>query len=90
MKITKGADKLAQEKLNKERASIGCNKCPVCGETRKFMDALTKDKKPGGILNATYSTFSKGIFKSRSFRIDHYSCQTCGARWDSEPYEYFV
>lgn len=90
MKITKGADKLAQEKLNKERASIGCDKCPVCGETRKFMDVLTKEKKTGGILASTCTTYSKGFFKSRSYRVDHYSCQTCGAKWDSEPYEYFA
>lgn len=90
MKITKGADILLKEKLNKERASIGCNKCPICGETRKHMEAITKTGKSEGILSATYSTFSKGLFRTKYFRVDHYTCLSCGAKWDSDPYEYFV
>ena len=87
MKITKTNKDANNSKIRKEIANQGCNKCPCCGETRSFYEAMEKGGKFQGILNATCKNYCKGIFKMKYMQIDCYKCETCGAEWESEPYE---
>lgn len=78
-----------EEEFAKHLANAGCSKCLCCGEEKGRNEYLRE-----GITN-------KGIFVSwpiltvtpRLFRhTKHeetimYRCYTCGASWESEPYE---
>ncbi len=89
MKITKTAYKASNLKSLKQTANFGCNKCPCCGETR----AMTIERTPlgfvtKGIQSGIQKTWAEGIFKMKHMKVDCYSCYTCGAEWESDPYQW--
>lgn len=75
MKITKSSKKIAQLKQNREKANMGCEKCPECGK-------VLPPNRPLMTLR-----YVKGLFKLKSMRIDCYNCEYCGCEWQSDPYE---
>ena len=86
MKITKNPNKLSVFERNKIKANVGCDKCPVYGESRTF--TISEYGKMFGISNGLYKEFYKGFFSIKPTRIDCYRCYTCGAEWESEPYQW--
>lgn len=78
MKIIKTKEQVDALRLNKEKANEGCDRCPCCG------------KKYGlnGLLLPMSKTWCTGFFKTRHYKIDTYICSSCGAVWESDPYEY--
>lgn len=41
-----------------------------------------------GIISGLVSTtWTKGLFKFKHMQADCYKCETCGAEWQSDPYE---
>lgn len=76
MKITKTSKRMSELKTAKEIANKGCDKCPCCGE---IYNGLPLEK----------SWYQGRLFrKGRYMKIDCYTCDSCGAEWESEPYEY--
>ena len=78
MKIIKTKEQADALKLNKEKANEGCDRCPCCGR---------KCSLNGLRLPMSNKTWYGGFFKTRHYQIDVYTCSSCGAVWESEPYE---
>lgn len=70
---------------NRRKANEGCRTCKRCGEMNAFY--VTLDGRVGGI-STSYEVWSEGFLKLKHMRKDKYCCRTCGAEWESEPYEY--
>ena len=87
MKITKDSRVPNIREERKKKANSGCNICPCCGESKYFYVDRTDGEMKGLSGPAMYKTFTTGFFKIKTMRIDCYSCFTCGAGWESEPYE---
>ena len=95
MKITKTDKEVSNSELRKSIANQGCNICPCCGETKTTYDYMDEEGIPkfllGGLSKGIDSTFCKnyckGFFNMKYMQIDCYKCYTCGAEWESEPYE---
>lgn len=87
MKITRTAEQVARAKKAYETAHKGCYKCPCCGETKSDMAYLNEGTINKGISGGVCKSWASGIFRTRYMRVDCYSCGTCGAQWESEPYE---
>lgn len=69
-------------------ANIGCDKCPICGETRKFY-AGGPEKTPIGVMKSLVpARYTIGVFKRKNIQIDRYTCYSCGSSWQSDPYEW--
>ena len=77
MKIIKTKEQADALKLNKEKANEGCDRCPCCGKAYY-----------GFTVSKLCKTWCTGFFKTRHYKIDVYTCSSCGAVWESEPYEY--
>ena len=79
------------EKRRKE-ANIDCDICPCCGETRRAQfgsrgnETINDDGKLYGISQRKIK-FISGFFKIKYMEKDNYFCHTCGAQWESDPYE---
>lgn len=90
MRITKTSTQVSESKRRRETANLGCNKCPCCGETMRFGEAI----KNGYGLKRGISSISMSrpvrtwLFSSEYKTVDIYSCHRCGAEWESEPYEW--
>lgn len=78
MKIIKTKEQADALKLNKEKANEGCDICPCCGR---------KNSLNGLIVPMWNKTWYAGFLKTRHYQIDVYICSSCGAVWESEPYE---
>lgn len=75
--------KTKEQAINEKRLSQAeyhlthkdCDKCPCCGEETNF----------------TTSTFEvrKGFFNEKKGFKDRYTCQTCGAIWESGAYGFY-
>lgn len=76
MKITRSSDTVKLSSSNRTIANKGCEKCPECGHVSKF---------GGGVCKS----WAEGIFKTRYYRVDCYSCNECGCQWESEKYEHY-
>lgn len=88
MKITKSGKKITQLNANKMLANIGCNVCPCCGETENALKYISEGIYNKGIFSGITRTFTKGsIIKLKIMEVDCYRCETCGAEWESDPYE---
>ena len=77
MKITKTSDRAYFLKMAEQNANKGCDKCPCCGKPCDNTLALAKTWYEGGL-------FKKG----RHMKVKCYSCSSCGAEWESDPYEW--
>lgn len=88
MRITKTSDHATFLKNAKRVANIGCNKCPCCGETKQSTEYILIGEWNKGIVSGLQKTWAEGFFKMKSMKCDCYHCLTCGAQWESEPYEW--
>lgn len=76
MKIIKTQEQVNRLKIGKEIANKGCDICPCCGE------------EYGSKIPAC-RTWAAGIFKTKYYKVNIYNCDSCGASWESDPYEYY-
>ena len=89
MKITKIATKVSELDTKRTTANIGCKICPCCRENKSTLEYVKQDFIIKGISSGGIcKQWAEGIFKTRHMKIDCYKCYTCGAEWESEPYEY--
>ena len=88
MKITKHADRVKYLKEVKEKANEGCNVCPCCGETRTFWECCKTPGKSQGVSYGYCVTWVTLFPRCKAWRKDCYSCDTCGAEWESDKYEW--
>lgn len=82
MKITKSAKQVTAIQNERLQALQGCDKCPCCGETKKWIPLI----QSGGICRIGEKIEIKGIIHIRVYHIDCFECESCGAQWESEPY----
>lgn len=91
MKITKNPDKYDMNVYLKEKVLKECYTCPFCGENRKFGISMDKDGVPKshGIQDGIYYNIyvSVSLFKKQLMKVNKFSCTTCGAKWESDPYD---
>lgn len=87
MKITKTSDKFHKEKKNREDANLGCSVCPCCGESKRWEEYMAIGILNKGVSSGTMKTWATGFFRMKNMRSDCYECRTCGAEWESDPYE---
>lgn len=83
MKIIKQSKKERKDIIVK--ANEGCDVCPCCGESKKYIEYLRQ-----GIVNKGISKLPRNFRKYSLFKTevaDHYECKTCGAEWRSEYYD---
>jgi len=88
MKITKTANRNTYLNQQETKANKGCHICPCCGETRDMGYCIRKGILDKGIMSGMCSTWAEGFIKNRNMKTDHYHCLTCGAEWESDPYEW--
>ena len=88
MKITKSSKEVALFAAMKFAANLGCNVCPCCGETKSYGNYMKEGILNRGIMAGLHSkTWVKGIFHMKNMQCDCYKCYSCGAEWESEPYQ---
>ena len=75
MKITKYPDDMDPYKIAEDLARKECKVCPCCGRRENVMERWCDNKKTVGIVH-------RKTINYLSFR-----CWSCGAMWDSEPFE---
>lgn len=78
---------IPEETTPREKANHGCNICPYCGETKSFLEYLLVGECSKGIVSTGTLHWSEGFFKIKTKYVDCYKCYTCGAKWESDPYE---
>ena len=76
MKITKTSDRASFLQMAEQNANKGCDKCPCCG---KLYSGIPPVK-----------TWCEGVFlkKLKHMKVICYSCSSCGAKWEIDPYEW--
>ena len=75
MKITKYPDDMNPYKIAEDLARKECRVCPCCGRKEGVQERLINNRKTDGF-------FHRKTIDYLSFR-----CWSCGAQWDSEPFE---
>ncbi len=75
MKILKTNTDVLNANKEREIANVGCGKCPCCGEEENIFSFQVRTERCKGI-------FSPLIFAN----VDTYTCNVCGAKWESELY----
>ena len=87
MKITRTNKDDMRSTIRREKANQGCDICPCCGESKTYFDYLEEHVEGKGIIDDSRKVFTKGLFKKKIMQIDCYTCHSCGAEWQSDPYE---
>ena len=87
MKITKYSNEALKLKTERDNANIGCSICPCCGETNDTLSYIKAGVLNKGIFSGIQRSWVEGFFKMRYMKADCYYCETCGAEWESDPYE---
>ena len=83
-KNTKVPDYEEKERLERKmQAIIGCDVCPVCGETRDAINVRVETGEYGGVCCSTIERCA-GLFILKVFRKNVYKCRTCGSEWESD------
>lgn len=75
MKITKYPNDMDPYKIAEDLARKECKVCPCCGRRESVMERWCDNEKTVGIIHR--KTINWLSFK----------CLSCGAQWDSEPFE---
>lgn len=76
MKITRTAKEALNFDEMKNNANKGCKVCPCCGKPLpKLYFPICK-------------SWTEGFLKMKNMKVDCYKCYTCGAEWESEPYQW--
>ncbi len=89
MKVTKPASVVAITEAKKAKANAGCKMCPCCGETKTDFEYIKEGIFNRGVSVGLISkTWVEGIFRMKGMKCDCYKCYSCGAEWESEPYEW--
>ena len=88
MRITKTSNRVSFLESAKRAANVDCNKCPCCGETKQSTEYISISDMNKGIVSGIQKTWAEGLFKIKNMKCDCYHCLTCGAEWESEPYEW--
>ncbi len=88
MKITKSASAVAISRTQKALANVGCQKCPCCGETKTSIEYMMEGVAAKGVSSGLIKTWVEGTFRIRHMRCDCYKCYSCGAEWESDPYQW--
>lgn len=101
MKITQTSDEYQNKQSLRHNALKGCNKCPCCGETKSYLRYIAEGIADKGINSGICRTWygkldeeNSSIFsilnshRNKHWKVECFTCYTCGAKWESEPYEY--
>jgi hypothetical protein len=98
LKITKLPNSIDPNMMVRKAIRDKYKKCPCCGESRDFNKVLLNLTEYGGIRVDTEYFLRKSVTgikcllpkywfePSKKWCIDHYTCETCKAEWDSVPY----
>ena len=90
MKITKmGIDPEHIAKLREleKIAKLDCDKCPCCGEAKSFDEYFDENIIDKGIIESSGRELIGKWNNRKLYETTYYRCKTCGAMWESEPYE---
>lgn len=76
--------------MTNNRFSTPRSICPCCGETKQFQIIHNKFTGRDQFIGVDYistRTECKGIIRTKLICTDVFMCHTCGAKWESDPYE---
>ena len=100
LKIVKLPKKYDMKEYYKKEALKGCESCPFCGENKKWGYNIHASKFEGILSRVCITWYGRKDRlekfslrklipqKSRNWKVSYFECKTCGATWESEPYEY--
>ena len=88
MRITKSSKMASREQSEKEIANAGCRKCPCCGEEKTLIQYISEGVSGKGISGGVCKTWAEGFIHMKHMKCDCYHCHTCGAEWESDPYQW--
>ena len=88
MRVTKTSAKVQYLRNVQKAANIGCGQCPCCGESKKSTEWFAVGEINKGVLSGIEKTWVEGLFRTKFMKCDCYFCLTCGAEWESGPYEW--
>lgn len=87
MRVTRTPEDAFYAQRWKRWANAGCEVCPCCGERKTEMEYCEEGVYNKAVSGGTCKRWAKGLFRVRYIQVDRYWCYTCGAEWESEPYE---
>ena len=88
MKITKLPNEQEPKYISKQKALEGCYKCPYCGEDSSWeYNIMVKGYDEGVEQDEIFANKKVFINLFKIYKKTTFACHTCGAEWESEPYE---
>lgn len=62
------------------------HKCPICKETKSSQYYKAYNNSDSiGIIEEDSLVYYTDRAKTKMYKVVHYKCQSCGARWHSDP-----